>query len=118
MKNTILAAIVITLLAITGCSKHKDNTTPMPEMPVLNDTLPKTMPEPISEPAKANPLAAPNPAEAKLNNVVQDNSGKTVLYWYDPMVADKHFDKPGKSPFMDMQLEPKYAEGGNKGDQP
>jgi len=32
-----------------------------------------------------------------------------VLYWYYPMVPDKHFDKPGKSPFMDMQLVPRYA---------
>jgi Cu(I)/Ag(I) efflux system membrane fusion protein len=29
-------------------------------------------------------------------------------YWYDPMHPDRHFDKPGKSPFMDMQLVPKY----------
>ena len=42
--------------------------------------------------------------------VVQDNSGKVVKYWYDPMVPAQKFDKPGKSPFMDMQLEPKYAE--------
>ncbi|MBV6417324.1 MAG: Cation efflux system protein CusB [Steroidobacteraceae bacterium] len=35
-----------------------------------------------------------------------------VLYWYDPMVPDQHFDKPGKSPFMDMELVPKYAEEG------
>lgn len=34
-----------------------------------------------------------------------------VQYWYDPMVPDKHFDKPGKSPFMDMQLAPKFAPG-------
>jgi len=33
-----------------------------------------------------------------------------VLYWYDPMAPDQHFDKPGKSPFMDMELRPKYAE--------
>jgi membrane fusion protein, copper/silver efflux system len=33
-------------------------------------------------------------------------------YWYDPMHPAEHFDKPGKSPFMDMQLVPKYAEGG------
>ena len=32
------------------------------------------------------------------------------LYWYDPMVPDQHFEKPGKSPFMDMQLVPKYAD--------
>lgn len=37
-------------------------------------------------------------------------SGKKVLYWYDPMKPEVHFDRPGKSPFMDMQLEPRYAE--------
>jgi Cu(I)/Ag(I) efflux system membrane fusion protein len=31
-------------------------------------------------------------------------------YWYDPMRPSEHFDKPGKSPFMDMQLVPKYAD--------
>lgn len=35
---------------------------------------------------------------------------RPVLYWYDPMVPDKRFDKPGKSPFMDMQLVPRYAD--------
>ncbi len=35
--------------------------------------------------------------------------GRKILYWYDPMVPAQHFDKPGKSPFMDMQLVPKYA---------
>lgn len=45
-----------------------------------------------------------------VNGVAQDGSGKTVLYWYDPMVPTQKFDKPGKSPFMDMMLEPKYAE--------
>lgn len=38
------------------------------------------------------------------------NGEREALYWYDPMVPDKHFDKPGKSPFMDMQLVPKYAD--------
>ena len=32
------------------------------------------------------------------------------LYWYDPMYPQQKFDKPGKSPFMDMQLVPKYAD--------
>ena len=36
--------------------------------------------------------------------------GRTVLYWYDPMVPEQKFDKPGKSPFMDMQLVPKYKD--------
>ncbi len=38
-------------------------------------------------------------------------AGKKVLYWHDPMVPAQKFDKPGKSPFMDMQLVPVYAEG-------
>lgn len=47
-----------------------------------------------------SPPAATAPAKAE---------GRRVLYWYDPMVPAQHFDKPGKSPFMDMQLQPKYA---------
>jgi Cu(I)/Ag(I) efflux system membrane fusion protein len=35
---------------------------------------------------------------------------RKVLYWYDPMYPGQKFDKPGKSPFMDMQLVPKYAD--------
>ncbi len=37
---------------------------------------------------------------------------ENVLYWYDPMVPGQQFDRPGKSPFMDMQLVPKCAGGG------
>lgn len=35
---------------------------------------------------------------------------RKILYWYDPMVPQQRFDKPGKSPFMDMDLVPKYAD--------
>ncbi len=40
------------------------------------------------------------------------------LYWHDPMFPEKKFDHPGKSPFMDMQLVPVYADSGqdNTGD--
>lgn len=37
-------------------------------------------------------------------------AGRRVLYWHDPMVPGQRFDKPGKSPFMDMQLVPVYAD--------
>jgi len=40
---------------------------------------------------------------------------RRVLYWYDPMVPTQKFDKPGKSPFMDMQLVPRYADEGDTG---
>lgn len=35
---------------------------------------------------------------------------RKVLYWYDPMVPGQRFDKPGRSPYMDMPLQPKYAD--------
>jgi len=40
---------------------------------------------------------------------------KKVLYWHDPMVPGQKFDKPGKSPFMDMQLVPVYADDAGAG---
>lgn len=40
------------------------------------------------------------------------STGKKVLYWHDPMVPGQKFDKPGKSPFMDMMLVPVYADAG------
>src|SRR4030067_892395 len=37
---------------------------------------------------------------------------RQVLYWTDPMVPGFKSDKPGKTPFMDMQLVPVYADEG------
>ncbi len=45
-------------------------------------------------------------------------TGSKVLYYYDPMFPNQKFDKPGKSPFMDMQLMPKYADAGTAGASP
>jgi Cu(I)/Ag(I) efflux system membrane fusion protein len=54
-------------------------------------------------------LGRPSPAPATASAA---ESSRRVLYWYDPMVPAQHFDKPGKSPFMDMQLVPRYADEG------
>jgi len=42
---------------------------------------------------------------------VDPATGKKVLFWHDPMNPGQKFDKPGKSPYMDMQLTPVYADG-------
>ncbi len=51
-------------------------------------------------------------AEAPAGNAAPDaaSSERKPLYWFDPMKPQQHFDKPGKSPFMDMQLVPKYPD--------
>jgi Cu(I)/Ag(I) efflux system membrane fusion protein len=41
---------------------------------------------------------------------VDPATGKKVLYYHDPMVPGNKFDKPAKSPFMDMMLVPVYAD--------
>ncbi len=60
-------------------------------------------------------MAAPENNQASAGTAqnvgsVDPNTGKKVLYWHDPMVPGHKFDKPGKSPFMDMQLVPVYAD--------
>lgn len=42
---------------------------------------------------------------------VDPSTGRKVLYYHDPMVPGNKFDKPAKSPFMDMMLVPVYADG-------
>ena len=59
---------------------------------------------PGQDPTAAMPAAGP-----------ESQGERPVLYWYDPMVPDQHFDKPGKSPFMDMDLVPRYADEAAQG---
>ena len=61
------------------------------------------------------PVAMPAAAQEKPANATDPATGKTVLYWHDPMVPSQRFDKPGKSPFMDMPLVPVYAGEGSDG---
>lgn len=60
--------------------------------------------------AHAPENAAAMPLDPGAGAVLSDASGRRVLYWHDPMVPGQRFDKPGKSPFMDMQLVPVYAD--------
>ncbi|WP_141454459.1 efflux RND transporter periplasmic adaptor subunit [Pseudoxanthomonas sp. z9] len=53
---------------------------------------------------------SPPPASAPSSPPAPAVSERTVLYWYDPMVPEQRFDKPGQSPFMDMPLVPRYAD--------
>jgi len=45
------------------------------------------------------------------------DGARKPLYWHDPMTPAVKFDKPGKSPFMDMPLVPVYADDSNGGAQ-
>jgi Cu(I)/Ag(I) efflux system membrane fusion protein len=62
--------------------------------------------------AAAGGGASPPATDAAGNKLLYDDKGRRVLYWHDPMVPGQRFDKPGKSPFMDMMLVPVYADEG------
>ena len=42
---------------------------------------------------------------------VDPATGSKILFYQDPMVPGNKFDRPAKSPFMDMMLVPVYADG-------
>lgn len=49
-----------------------------------------------------------------VDGVVQDESGKRVLYWFDPMIPNERYPGPGKSS-MNMALIPKYGDDSGEG---
>jgi Cu(I)/Ag(I) efflux system membrane fusion protein len=74
--------------------------------------------------ASMRSMSAPAPAAGPINpaangvataTTTATTDSRKVLYWHDPMVPGQKFDKPGKSPFMDMQLVPVYAEDNASG---
>ena len=48
--------------------------------------------------------------QAPMASAGSENQERKVLYWTDPMVPGFKSDKPGKSPFMDMEMVPVYAD--------
>jgi membrane fusion protein, copper/silver efflux system len=56
---------------------------------------------------KGTSMARP---DTGMGSKIDPATGRKVLYWHDPMVPGQRFDRPGKSPFMDMQLVPVYAD--------
>lgn len=62
--------------------------------------------------AAAGYMAGKQQAASTVTTHNEANAERKVLYWYDPMTPDQRFDKPGKSPFMDMPLVPRYADEG------
>lgn len=61
------------------------------------------------EAAPMSTLAASDD-DATADETAGAKAEREVLYWHDPMYPQHKFDEPGKSPFMDMDLVPVYAD--------
>ncbi|MBA3696143.1 MAG: hypothetical protein H0W85_05155 [Methylotenera sp.] len=119
MKTTKLLAITTLLIVVIGCSE-KDNQESINTQSGNRSSLEKTI-EVMPSTTEAKPTAMlPNEikAEDTTTPIEQNNSGKKVIFWYDPMLPDRHFSKSGQSPFMDMKLAPQYEVDANKGGTP
>lgn len=76
-----------------------------------------------SEPVQAVPQGIAEGEEATRRHIkagikageVDPATGKKILYYHDPMVPGNKFEKPAKSPFMDMMLVPVYADSDGDG---
>lgn len=90
---------------------HRDHGEAMPShvMPGMPDlgTPPKQR---VATSQSTSGLAAPRTAKS---TVPSKSNERKILYWYDPMRPDQHFSKPGKSPYVDMQLVPRFADEGD-----
>ncbi len=116
MKVTQILTISLLLITILGCSKQDNQeatnaqveNTPIAEKPM------EVMP---SETEVKPTQMLPNEIKADdtTTAIEQDDSGKKVIFWYDPMLEGRHFSKSGQSPFMDMKLAPHYAVDADKG---
>ena len=79
----------------------------MPRSPAIGSARDTASPAAPDSTAATTPAAG---APVAAGERVDPKTGRKVLYWHDPMVPGQKFDKPGKSPFMDMDLVPVYAD--------
>ncbi len=77
--------------------------------------------EPVEDPAQWSPLQQEEATRRHMDAGIRAGdvdplTDMTVSYYYDPMLPDRHFDAPGKSPFMDMMMVPAYEADAALGD--
>ena len=80
--------------------------------PVAAGAAPQAVPQSIAEGEEATRRHISAGIKA---GEVDPATGKKILYYHDPMVPGNKFDKPAKSPFMDMMLVPVYADSDGDG---
>ncbi|TAM11875.1 MAG: HlyD family efflux transporter periplasmic adaptor subunit [Nevskiaceae bacterium] len=101
------AFLMCTLLA--GCGESSQAANPAAgSAPAAAASASRT----ANAPAAAGPGAHPQNGTTRDVTVASSGdkgSAGKVLYWTDPMVPGSRFDRPGRSPFMDMDLVPVYA---------
>ena len=110
-KTLILTVVAATLLTGAGYGLYQLGLQRGATMPLATSGPAATGADPQSSIA-AGEAATRRHIESGLKaGDVDPANGERVIYYHDPMVPGKRFDKPAKSPFMDMMLVPVYGGG-------
>jgi Cu(I)/Ag(I) efflux system membrane fusion protein len=79
------------------------------DAPAASSTMAQSIPQSIAQGEEATRRHITSGLKA---GDTDPSTGSKILYYHDPMVPGNKFDKPAKSPFMDMMLVPVYADPG------
>ena len=104
--SVLLAALAAGGYALYRSGLHQGSAAALPASPVAPA-------DPVEDPTRsiaAGEAATRRHIEAGIKaGQVDPATGRTILYYHDPMVPGKRFDAPARSPFMDMMLVPVYG---------
>jgi Cu(I)/Ag(I) efflux system membrane fusion protein len=116
-KKTLAVAVAVALFAVPagyglyllGMQRGMAGpSTPAPAAASAAKPATKALPQSIAEAEEATRRHIATGVKA---GDIDPANGSKILYYQDPMVPGNKFDKPAKSPFMDMMLVPVYADG-------
>ena len=110
-KSFVISAIAIAMLGAASYGMYRfgmQRGMSMASMPAQSD----------SAASDSGPMSIAQGEEATRKHIaaglkagdMDPSTGKKILYYHDPMVPGNKFDKPAKSPFMNMMLVPMYAD--------
>ncbi|MBX9964274.1 MAG: efflux RND transporter periplasmic adaptor subunit [Burkholderiales bacterium] len=113
-RNRLSFGIVIAAIAIAigyGLyslgAKRAATVSHVPSTATPTSAAPKPVPQTVAEGEAATRRHLANNLKA---GDLDPDFARRILYYQDPMNPGQRFDKPGKSPFMDMMLVPVYAD--------
>ncbi|MDP3653633.1 MAG: efflux RND transporter periplasmic adaptor subunit [Rhodoferax sp.] len=118
-KNLLIGLVCATALGVGGYGLYTIGVQHGMDMAAMPASSGVTASAPVQTVPEAGPQSIAQGEEATRRHIatgikagdVDPSTGKRILYYHDPMVPGNKFDKPAKSPFMDMMLVPVYADG-------
>ena len=114
IKVAIASVLAVIALAVGGFGLYDLGMRRGMSMPAAASRTPAGTEQGAADPRAQESSGAERAGTELQAGDVDPSNGKRVLYWHDPMVPGRRFDRPGRSPFMNMALVPVY-EGGEDG---